>query len=36
MKNPYEGSHTSQRIVEVIEEALNRGIELKKKFYDWN
>lgn len=34
MKNPYEGSHTSQRIVEVIEEALERGIDLKKKFYD--
>ena len=36
MKNPYERSYTSQRIVEVIEEALKRGIDLKKKFYDWN
>ncbi len=34
VKNPYEGSHTSRQIVEVIEEALNRGIGLKKKFYD--
>ncbi len=36
IKNPYEGSHTSQRIVEVIEEALNGGIDLKKNFYDWS
>lgn len=34
VKNPYEGSHTSRQIIEVIEEALNRGIGLKKKFYD--
>lgn len=33
-KNPYEGTHTSRRIIEVIEEALDRGIDLKKKFYD--
>ena len=34
MKNPYEGSHTSKQIVEVVEESLERGINLKKKFYD--
>lgn len=34
MKNPYEGSNTSQQIVDVIGEALDRGIDLKKKFYD--
>lgn len=34
MKNPYEGCRTSQRIVDVIGEALDRGIDLKKKFYD--
>ncbi len=32
--NPYEGKHTSKQIVEVIEEALERGIDIKKKFYD--
>lgn len=34
LKNPYEGSRTSQQIVEVIEKALDRGIDIKKKFYD--
>lgn len=34
IKNPYEGSHTSKQIIEVVEESLERGINLKKKFYD--
>ncbi len=34
VNNPYEGNHTSQRIIKVIEEALERGIDLKKTFYD--
>lgn len=34
VKNPYEGSNTSERIVSVIEEALERGISMKKRFYD--
>lgn len=33
-KNPYEGSHTSEQIVKIIEEALNEGIDIKKEFYD--
>ncbi len=33
MKNPYEGNHTSKKIVEVIEQALKHGIDLKKKFF---
>lgn len=34
VKNPYEGENTSERIVAVIREQLERGIERKKKFYD--
>lgn len=33
-RNPYEGLETSKRIVEVIKEHIEYGIELKKKFYD--
>ena len=32
--NPYEGENTSQRILEIIAEELQRGIELKKSFYN--
>lgn len=32
--NPYEGVNTSQRILEVIEKELEKGINIKKKFYD--
>ncbi len=32
--NPYEGYNTSQTIVERIEFALDRGIEIKKEFYN--
>lgn len=32
--NPYEGEHTSDKILEVICSALEKGINLKKKFYD--
>lgn len=33
-KNPYEGVRTSDRIVETICQSLDKGIELKKEFYD--
>lgn len=33
-KNPYEGTNTSNEILEVISEALEKGIEMKKEFYD--
>lgn len=33
-KNPYEGERTSDKIIEVLREALNNGIDIKKKFYD--
>lgn len=33
-KNPYEGSHTSEQIVKIIEKALDEGIDIKKEFYD--
>lgn len=32
--NPYEGERTSDKIIEVIREALDNGIDIKKKFYD--
>ncbi len=32
--NPYEGKETSEKIVRIIRETLENGIELKKKFYD--
>lgn len=32
--NPYEGVHTSATIVRVISESLDKGIIIKKKFYD--
>lgn len=32
--NPYEGGNTSQIIVDEIEEVLENGIDIKKKFYD--
>lgn len=34
IKNPYEGQNTSYEIVRVISEALNNGINTRKKFYD--
>lgn len=36
IKNPYEGEHTSDKIVEVIGQALDKGINLKKRFYGLN
>lgn len=32
--NPYEGINTSNRIYEIIKEALEENISIKKKFYD--
>lgn len=32
--NPYEGKNTSQQIIDIMEEALNQGIDIKKVFYD--
>jgi hypothetical protein len=32
--NPYEGKETSEKIIRVIRERLNNGINLKKEFYD--
>ena len=32
--DPYEGIRTSERIVEVIEKMLIKGMDIKKKFYD--
>ncbi len=34
IKNPYEGEHTSDTIIKVITRALDKGIDIKKKFYD--
>lgn len=34
VKNPYEGEGTSEKIIEVIKEFLDKGIEIKKSFYD--
>lgn len=36
IKNPYEGEHTSDKIVEIIGQALDKGINLKKRFYGLN
>ncbi|MDE7018022.1 MAG: UDP-N-acetylglucosamine 2-epimerase (hydrolyzing) [Lachnospiraceae bacterium] len=33
-ENPYEGVRTSDRIVETIRQSLDKGIDLKKEFYD--
>lgn len=33
-KNPYEGIDTSSTIISVIESALDKGIDVKKQFYD--
>lgn len=33
-KNPYEGVDTSSIIIQIIEKSLDRGIDLKKKFWD--
>lgn len=33
-KNPYEGEHTSSEIVSTIKRFLQKGIDIKKKFYD--
>ena len=35
-KNPYEGNETSLSIIDIIETALDKGINIKKKFYDLN
>ena len=32
--NPYEKEHTSQQIIEIMKNALDIGIDIKKKFYD--
>ncbi len=34
IKNPYEGEHTSSRIMQIIRQRLAEGINLKKEFYD--
>lgn len=34
MENPYDGINTSERIVNIIKEHLNKGIILQKRFYD--
>ena len=34
VRNPYEGEKTSGRITEIITQRLERGIDLKKKFFD--
>ena len=34
IKNPYEGEQTSEKMLTVIIQALNNGIDLKKKFFD--
>lgn len=34
VKNPYEGRNTSGEIIETIEYFLEKGIEIKKEFYD--
>lgn len=34
VKNPYEGVRTSDRIIEIISDSLNKGINIKKRFYD--
>lgn len=34
--NPYEGEGTSDRIIEIIIQSLEKGISLKKEFYDLN
>ena len=36
MKNPYEKIDTSKRIVEIVYDAVSKGIQLKKTFYDIN
>ena len=33
-KNPYEREGTSAKILEVVKQTLNEGIDIKKKFYD--
>lgn len=33
-RNPYEGVNTSEKILEIIETALTKGVDIKKKFYD--
>lgn len=34
IKNPYEGEHTSEQILEIMIQTLNSGIDLRKEFYD--
>ena len=34
VRNPYEGEKTSDKIIEIISDSLDHGINIKKKFYD--
>lgn len=34
VQNPYERERTSDRIIEIIKDVLNKGIDVKNKFYD--
>lgn len=34
VENPYEGSNTSEQIIDIISKELQKGIELKKTFYE--
>lgn len=34
IKNPYEGNHTSEAIINILKEYLKKGINIKKGFYD--
>lgn len=36
IKNPYEGENTSDKIIEIISRTLDKGINLKKRFYCLN
>lgn len=36
VSNPYEGGHTSDKIIEIVNRSLDRGINLKKIFFDLN
>ena len=34
IQNPYEGEKTSEKIIEIIRQKLNEGVECKKQFFD--
>jgi GDP/UDP-N,N'-diacetylbacillosamine 2-epimerase (hydrolysing) len=36
VKNPYEGENTSEKILQIIGEKLQQGIDIKKSFYNFN